>query len=61
MKTNYILLLITLSFILFMSCSQSQRNNSQNEDLQINKTEDAISISMESIIEEPIETVLPKS
>ena len=55
MKINYILLPVALSFVLFVSCSQSQRNNSQNEDLQITKTEDAISISMESIIEEPIE------
>ena len=55
MKINYNLLPIALSFALFVSCSQSQSNNSQNEDRQITKTEDAISISLGSIIEEPIE------
>lgn len=55
MKIYYNFLLITLSFALFASCSQSKQNNPEKEKSQVIKTENDISITLESIIEEPVE------
>ncbi|MDD4245951.1 MAG: polysaccharide deacetylase family protein [Dysgonamonadaceae bacterium] len=54
MKIYYNFLLITLSFVLFAGCTQPKQN-SEKEKSQVTKTENDISISMESIIEEPVE------
>ncbi len=55
MKINFNLLSITVSVTLLVSCSQSQQNDKQDVASQVTKTKDAISISLESIIEESIE------
>lgn len=55
MKINFNLLPITLSVSLLVGCSQSQKNDNHDEALQVTKTENTISIGLESIIEEPIE------
>ena len=55
MKINFNLFPIALSVALLVGCSQSQKNDRQREASQVTKTENTISIGLESIIEEPLE------
>ena len=55
MKINFNLLSVILSVALFVGCSQSKKDYKQDEASQVTKTENTISIGLESIIEESIE------
>lgn len=55
MKVNSSIIVIALSFLLFVSCSQSQRNERQRKESQIIRSDNKIGIALESILQEPIE------